>query len=168
MRDLLIGNLCSLLGMATDSIGSTRKTAKGVLLMQALSQAIYCIGSIVLRGYSASVQNAVSVIRNLVATRDNRHKSVEWILIILGLVLGLCFNNRGLFGLLPIIANLEYSLAVFRFKDNERALKAAFSASILMYAAFNALILNLVGVLSNIVVLIMTLVFLVKDAKTSK
>ena len=165
MLNLIIGNLCSLLAMATDSISSTRKKAKDVLLLQALSQLLYCIGSIVLKGYSAAVQNAVSVVRNLTATRENTHKSVEWILVILGVGLGLYFNNRGLFGLLPIIANLEYSLAVFQFKNNERLLKICFAISILLYAIFNAILLNLVGVASNLVVLVMTIIFLVKDAK---
>lgn len=163
MLDFIVGNLCSLLAMATDSISSTRKKAREVLLLQALSQLIYCIGSIVLKGYSAAVQNAVSVIRNLTATRENVHKSVEWLLIILGVGLGLYFNNRGLFGWLPIIANLEYSLAVFRFKNNERLLKISFAISILLYAIFNAIILNIVGVVSNLVVLSMTLIFLIKN-----
>ena len=45
--DIIIGNICSLLAMATDSISSTRKTARGVLLVQCLSQIIYCAGAII-------------------------------------------------------------------------------------------------------------------------
>ena len=43
---------------------------------------------------------------------------MEWALIAAGVVLGVVFNNRGLAGWLPIVGNLEYSLAVFRFRDN--------------------------------------------------
>ena len=44
----IIGNLCALLAMGTDAISATRKTAKGMLWMQTLSQVIYCVGTIAL------------------------------------------------------------------------------------------------------------------------
>ena len=56
-------------------------------------------------------------------------------------------------------------MAVFRFKDNERALKIAFLIVVAMYTVFNAVILNFVGALSNIVVVISILIFLIKDSK---
>ena len=90
---LIAGNLCSLLGMVTDSVSASRKTAKGVLLVQSLSQLIYCIGTIFLKGYSGAVQNAVSIIRNLFAINQTNNKFVEWSLVILGVVLGIWFNN---------------------------------------------------------------------------
>ena len=37
--------------------------------------------------------------------------------IIIGVVLGIMFNNRGVLGLLPVIGNLEYSIAIFKFID---------------------------------------------------
>ena len=42
--DIIIGNICSLLAMGTDSLSSTRKTTRDVLLVQCLSQLIYGIG----------------------------------------------------------------------------------------------------------------------------
>ena len=162
VNDLIIGNLCSFLAMIVDSVSSTRKRAKDVLLFQALSQFIYLICSVILKGYSAAVQNAVSVLRNLAAVKKDLSKTIEWTLVILGVGFGLWFNNRGVFGLLPVIANLEYSLAVFRFKDNERALKIAFAICIVLYAIFNLIILNFVGAVSNLIVLIVTIKYLVK------
>ena len=35
---LIVGNMCSLLVMATDSFRSTRKTTRGVLMVQSISQ----------------------------------------------------------------------------------------------------------------------------------
>ena len=160
-----MGNLCSLVAMVTDSISSSRKTAKGVLFVQTISQLFYLIGSVMLKGYSAAVQNAVSVFRNIAAIKESESKVLQWALIVAGVVLGVLFNNRGAIGWLPIIGNLEYSVAVFRFKDNERALKIAFLIVVAMYTVFNAVILNFVGALSNIVVVISILIFLIKDSK---
>ena len=126
MESLIIGNLCSLAAMITDAISASRKTSKGVLFVQTISQVFYVFGSIVLKGYSAAVQNAVSIFRNVAAIKGSESKLIQWILVIAGVVLGIAFNNRGAIGLLPVIGNLEYSIAVFKFKDNERALKIAF------------------------------------------
>lgn len=162
---LIIGNVCSLLAMVTDSVSSTRKTAKGVLLVQNLSQLIYFIGTVVLKGYSGAVQNAVSILRNFVAIRDIRNKYVEWALVGLGVVLGLAFNNLGFMGLLPVIANFQYTIAVFRFQDNQRALKISFAIAVGMFAVFNIAIFNVVGVVSNSVVFVTTLAVLLKSGK---
>ena len=161
----IIGNLCSLLAMGTDAISSTRKTAKAMLWMQTLSQVIYCIGTIALKGYSGAVQNVVSILRNLVAIRKISSAVVEWTLLGLGVVLGLAFNNLGLVGLLPVVANLQYTLAVFRFKDRERALKIAFLISVGLFAIFNLAIYNIVGMLSNSAVCVTTAIALIKTRK---
>ena len=160
---VILGNGCSLLAMVTDSISSTQKTAKGVLLMQSLSQLIYCIGTILLKGYSGAVQNVVSILRNFVAIRKISSPLIEWILVALGVALGLLFNNLGLIGYLPVVANLQYTLAVFKFKDNERALKISFALCIGLFAIFNCAIFNFVGAASNLVVLGTTLVMLFKQ-----
>ena len=160
---VIIGNICSLLGMVADSVSSTRKSAKEVLLVQSLGQLIYCIGTIVLKGYSGAVQNVVSILRNFVAIKKINSKAVEWSLVLLGVALGIGFNNLGLIGYLPVIANLQYTLAVFKFKDNDRALKLSFVACVGMFAIFNLAIFNFVGVISNLVVLVTTLVVLFKQ-----
>ena len=65
MTELIIGNLCSLLAMVTDSVSSSRKTAKGVLFVQCISQAIYGAGAITLKGYSVAA-NLVVIVSTIV------------------------------------------------------------------------------------------------------
>lgn len=165
MDHLIAGNLCSLLGMGADMVSASRKSAKGVLWMQTLGQVLYTLSCIFFQGYSAVVQHAVSVVRNLVAIRGVQSKTVEWILVGLAFVLGVVFNNLGVVGWLPVLANFEYSLAVFRFKDNAIALKKALLLTLALYGAFNFSIGNYVGVLSNAIVFASALIFLMKDRK---
>ena len=162
---LIIGNLCSLLAVFTDSISATRKTTRGVLLVQSVSQIIYGIGSAVLGGYSGAVQNAMSVLRIFVAIKKIDSKALKWVMVILGVVLGALVNNLGSWGWLPILANLEYTLAVFYFKDNQRALKIAFLISVVLFAVFNGIILSIVGVVTNMIVLITGIIALVREKK---
>ena len=168
MLELIIGNACSLLAMCTDAISSWAKSAKKMLLAQCLSQGIYCIGAIVLKGYSAAVQNAVSILRNICAIRKWNSKVLEWAFVIVALVLGLLFNNLGFVGLLPVIANLQYSLCVFRYRDNERALKISFVFCTVAFSIFNAVIQNYVGTVSNLVVMVTLILYLVKNRKPAK
>ena len=162
---IIIGNFCSLLGMACDSFSASRKTARAVLIWQSIGQVIYGLSSFVLKGYSGAVQSVVSLLRNTVAIANIKSRVLEWLLIGLGVVFGLYFNNRGIVGLLPVIANSEYSIAIFRFKDNERALKMSFLVCIVLFSIFNAYIMNYVGVVTNGVVFVSTAAFLLKKDK---
>lgn len=165
MTEVIVGNVCSLCAAVTDSISSTRKKPGQILAIQILSQVFYGVGTIILKGYSSTVQNAVAILRNLAAIKHIKSKIVEWILILLGVGLGIVFNNLGWVGWLPIVANLEYSIAVFRFKDNPRGLKIALIINMLMYFSFSIIIMNYVAAAANIVVAVVTAIALIRDGK---
>ena len=164
---LLIGNLCSLLGTGADSLSSTRKTPQGMLWMQSLGQLIYGIGTFLLGGYSGVVQNVVSILRNLVAIRGIHNRIIEWTLVALGVVFGILFNNLGFVGLLPVVGNLQYTLIIFRFRDNEWVMKISFAGMIASYAFYNIAIYNFVGFALNLVVLATTAIVLIKEKKAA-
>jgi len=96
------------------------------------------------------------------AIREWKSKILEWILVTAGVVLGVVFNNRGFVGLLPVVANLEYTLAIFRFSTNERVLKLAFLISSVCYIIFNFAINNYVGAVMDTVVLTTTAISLLR------
>lgn len=159
---IIVGNLCALLAMSFNALSSTRKTAKGVLWMQNASQAFYALCAIVLSGYSAVVQNIVSILRNLAAIRNIKSKFLEWLLVVLGVVFGILCNNRGWIGLLPVIGNLQYTLAIFRFKEDERKIKIFFLISVIAFIVFNFAIRNYLGAASDVFVAVTTTVMLLK------
>ena len=166
--NIITGNICSLLAMGTDALSSGQKTAKRVLWIQNLSQLIYFIGTVALKGYSGAVQNVVGIIRNIVAISGKTFKGADWVFAGLGVVFGLYFNNLGVVGLLPVLAGLEYSLAVFRFQNNERALKVAFTVMNLLFTIYNCFVYNVVGAISSAVVVVSTVVYLVKNKKSAQ
>ena len=162
---VILGNVFSLCAMISDSISGTRKKHRDIMAVQIVSQFFYGASSIALKGYSSTAQNAVAVFRNLAAMKNVKSKALEWSLILAGVVLGVIFNNRRLLGWLPIIANLEYSVAVFKLKDNETALKTAFIVNMVMYAVFSLVILNYVGTASCAVIAVTTAVSLIKGKR---
>lgn len=163
VKDVIVGNICSILAMLADSFSSTRKTRKDIMLAQCLSCFFYFMAGIALKGYSAAVQNAVGIIRNLTAIPEKSHKWLEYLLVFLAVFLGIYFNNRGWLGLLPVIANLEYSIAVFKFKNDQRKLKIAFAINMLLFAIFDIFIYNFVGCISSTVVFITTMIAVFKE-----
>ena len=168
---VIIGNLFSLCAMISDSVSGTRKKHSEIMAVQIVSQFFYAASSIALKGYSSTAQNVVAVFRNLAAMKNVKSKVLEWALILAGVALGIAFNNRGLLGWLPIIANLEYSISVFRLKDNEKALKLAFIVNMIMYAVFSVVIMNYVGAVSCTVIAVTTALSLLrmnKGADSSK
>ena len=165
---LIVGNGCSLMASITDALSTSRKTAKGVLWVQNISQIVYFIGTIALKGYSSAVQNMVSVLRNLAAIRGIKSKILEWTLFALGIVFGIAFNNLGVVGYLPVIANAQYTLVVFRSDPEGRILKISFTFAVFLFTIFNFAIQNYVGGISNLVVSVTTCIFLIRDKKPKK
>ena len=69
MNDIIVGNVCSLCAAVTDSISGTRKKRNSILAFQTLSQVFYGVGTIILKGYSSTVQNGVAILRNFAAMK---------------------------------------------------------------------------------------------------
>ena len=153
---IIIGNILSLCAMISDSISGTRKKHSEIMAVQIVSQFFYGSSSFVLKGYSGTVQNIVAVFRNYAAMKNIKSKFIEWVLIALAVVFGIIFNNNGLIGYLPVIANFEYSVSVFKFKNNEKALKIAFIVNMVMFAIFNFVIKNYIGTLSCVIISLTT------------
>ena len=63
MNDIIIGNICSLCAMITDSISGTRRKHSEIMGIQIISQFFYAAGYTVLKGYSGVAQNIVAVLR---------------------------------------------------------------------------------------------------------
>ena len=94
VNEIIVGNICSLCAMVTDSVSGTRKKHSQILGIQMISQVFYAAGSIILKGYSSTAQNIVAILRNLAAMKGTKNKIIEWLLIILGVVLGVLLSIK--------------------------------------------------------------------------
>ena len=166
--DVIAGNVCSIGAMISDSYSGTRKNEKGILLAQCVSQIFYAAGSIILKGYSATVQNVVTIFRNIYAVYGKHNKAVEWFFVLLPFVLGFVFNNRGLLGVLPVVANLQYSLTMVLSKNDPVKLRKSLVVVCVMFTVFNFAILNFVSGFACIFTGIVTVTSLVKEKSGAK
>ncbi|MBR4309011.1 MAG: YgjV family protein [Oscillospiraceae bacterium] len=167
--NVILGNFCSLVAMGTDTVGSSRKSAGAMLFWQCLSQIAMATGAILLGAYSAAVQNGVSFFRNLRASVNKGGKWLEWVFLAIAVVVGVYCNfwlpnTIGIWiGLIPIIANVWYSLAVYFWGENEKKLKFAFLITNVVFGFFNFMIKNYVGFGTCVFVATATTIFLTKS-----
>jgi len=167
MFDIIVGNICSIGAMVCNSISTTKKDNKDILLIQCISQVFYFAGSFILKGYSACVQNVVGVMRNIFAIKDIKSKILEVFLIVLPVVLGFYFNNRGWVGAIPVLANLEYSLSISLFKNEPVKLKWAFVINMICCVVFNFFLLNFVSVFADAFAAVTTVISIMKTKKSA-
>ncbi len=163
LSSVILGNLFSLGAMFTDSISSNQKSSEKMLTFQCFSQMFYGASSLVLKGYSAVVQSALALVRNILAIRKIHSDAAEWIILILGIVLGIAFNNLGLLGYLPVVANGLYTFSIFRISHNQTALRWAFLIYLVLYVIFDLFILNYVGAVATAIAIVSTAVSIIRN-----
>lgn len=154
--------------MICDSYSGTRRTRRDMLIAQTFSQFFYIASSLVLKAYSATTQNAVTVLRNIIAIKKDPGKGMAIFLTALPVVLGLVFNNRGLMGLIPIVANLEYSIVVFACPKNANAIKLALVINCIMFSIFNFYVLNFVSAVASIIIAVTTSISIYRSKQEAK
>ena len=168
MDTILLGNLFSIAGSVCDFVSTSRKKANEILIVQCVTQVFFGLSYFVLKGYAAIAQNIVGILRNVFALKKTENKFIETVLTILPIPMGLLMNNMGFLGLLPIVANVEYAYMVFRFKNNVKMIKIAYLINTVIYFFFNYAVKNYFMMVSNVVLVISTIIFVIRDNKTSK
>ncbi|MBO7556544.1 MAG: YgjV family protein [Alphaproteobacteria bacterium] len=129
---LILGNLFSLLSAICIAISVLKKNKNDLIWWQVID-VIFCIlSNIALYTYSALTTNSVSLIRNILAYKGKLTKNLTWILLILCIVAGLYANNRGIIGLLPIIASVSYTIFMYTTK-NEQQMRWALVLNLILW-----------------------------------
>ncbi|MBR4610584.1 MAG: YgjV family protein, partial [Erysipelotrichaceae bacterium] len=123
MREVLYANILTIIGQLITFYSSTRKQKNQILIFQIVAMAVMSCGSLLLKGYSAIVMDAVAILRNLFSIFSISFKGLPIFFIVLSLVLGFLFNNMGFIGYLPMIANVGQSIFVLNKNTTTRQLQ---------------------------------------------
>lgn len=162
--NIILGNIASLFANLFDVIGATRKTKKKILFFQLFSYAFYTITNLLLKSYSTVIQNLFAIVRNVIAYFGVKSKYVEYAIVTGSFILGIYFNNLGFIGLLPVIANLEYSICLFKLKDVIK-LKISLLICNSMFIILNLYISNYVGFTFTLITVISQIIDLIRIKK---
>lgn len=165
MTDIILGNVMNLLGSAFNAFSSTRPSRKAILLVQEAAMACFVASGVFLKGYSGVVQNVVGMIRNVVAVYLPKDRFIGWLLVILGIVFGIYFNNRGLLGLFPVVCSVPFAVAAIRKDCDPLLLKVALTISNFGFLVYAFVTYNFVGIVTNSFAIAVALASIYRDLK---
>ncbi|MDO4500795.1 MAG: YgjV family protein [Erysipelotrichaceae bacterium] len=160
---IIIGNVLALIANFFATLNGTRKNKKDMILCDIGAASFFTISDIVLKGYSGAVQNVVAVLRNLIALYRPDDKYLGKILIALGVILGIYFNNLGFIGLLPVATCFYYSVCVIDKHCGPRQCKIAFILNTIAFAIYSIVIYSIVGLVLNTFVAVTAIISLKKN-----
>ena len=117
---LLIGNMLSFGCAICVAISIIKKNKQNLIWWQIWSSILSVFSSLVLFSYSSFTTGILCVVRNWLAYHKQLTKFITLILVLTCISVGLYANNRGIFGLLPIIASSGYTLAMYWAKNDQQ------------------------------------------------
>ena len=151
MNEILIGNILVLIAQISTIYISTRRDREKILYAQFFPMTLLTVSSFLLKGYSAVAIDLIEIFRNIVILKDIKIKYREYLFMAATIILGTYFNNRGLLGLLPVVANLLQTYVLMNKNISMKYLKLTFALSFLCWTIYNFVISSYVGVVFNFI-----------------
>lgn len=106
---LICGNIVALIASILMLISGIVKNRKKIIYIQTLQILTFALSDLILGGYTGTVINLISLVRNYWCYKDKLNNTKKAILIILSITFSLIFNNLGSLGLLPLISTVVYT-----------------------------------------------------------
>lgn len=117
MSNLIIGNIISFIAAVFLGISCYAKDRKKIFSYQLVNCATYTVASYFFGTYAAITTLFFCCLRSILIIKDKYSAAVAYALTIAIIAFGILTNNRGIVGLLPVIASVLYSLCCYYIKD---------------------------------------------------
>ena len=117
---LIIGNLLSFCCAVCIAVSVVKRNKQNLIWWQIWDSIFGLLASLVLFSYSSFTTGLLCVTRNLLAYNKRLTKLITLALVVTCIVVGLYANNRGFWGLLPIIAFTWYTLTMYCAKNDQQ------------------------------------------------
>ena len=162
--NVIIGNIFSFLYALCIAISVIKKNKTDLMFWQVLDIIFSALSNIALCTYSALASNAVGIVRNYLTYKNKLTKNITYILFVLCIVTGLWANNRGMIGLLPVIAVSSYTICLYTTK-NAQQMRWALVPNLLMWFVHDVYVQAYPAALINITLSIWTAIQIYKNHK---
>lgn len=170
---IILGNIFALFSKIFMIISFHQKTKKSIMGFQIFDGIFNLLSLFVLSGYSGVTTVIVSLTRNIV-TYINESKKItnkkylltEMILLVIANnVLGVFYNNRGYWGLLPLIASTIYTISLFLSND-AIFIKQILLLNLILWTLYYFVISNFVGIIMSMFGMFNIMISLYKNKKS--
>ena len=156
MNNVLIGNIISLGAALLMVLIGFIRSKKNILKVQCAQFGLYAVSNFILGGYTGSIANIFSIVRNLRCVNKDISIYEKLFYILAQIVCSALLNTSGLLGWLPVAAACVFTLVITT--KNEIVLKLVCILGQIMWTIYDFNIKNYVSfafdiatVISNIV-----------------
>lgn len=161
MKQLFIGNAISLVAAVLLAASCCVNQPRRIYLLQICTNLVLCLSSIVLGAWSGVVTLLLSSLRFYLIIRKKFNFPLMILFSAAVLLLGILANNRGLIGLLPVIAGVQFTVCTY-FAKKTKSIKLSILINISLWAVYSFLILDIVSGVSETVNALVCLISLLK------
>lgn len=163
---IILGEFFSLLAALCLAYSTFSNIKNKMILWQAINAIFYGLSNLLLGGYTAVVTNILTLCRNVLQVNGKLNKTSTVIICILMIGIGVCFNNNGLLGLLPIIASVSYTICIYVLKSAQK-MRVALVINLIQWLFFDFFIKAYPMFVMDLIIIIITLIniFRYKEVK---
>ena len=162
---LIIGNIFSLLSSLCLAISVIKKSKRDLIWWQILNIVLSLVTDVVLLAYSAVTLTLVALFRNILEYKNKLTVKWTFVLSLLGALIGLYVNNKGIYGWLAIIATVSYTICMYTTK-NEQQMRYALVLNLILWGIHYAYVQAYPTVITKIILTIWTVIQIVRHKKS--
>lgn len=135
MGGLLLGNMLSLAAALLLGLSCWSRVPRRVFACQVAQNLVLAASSLAFGSYSAAVSAALSASRCFVIVKGRYGRTAMLLYAAATAVLGILTNSKGLVGLLPVLATVQYTYCSYRF-TGIRGIKWTLMVNLLLWEAY--------------------------------
>lgn len=163
----IIGEIFSFIAAICLARSTFGKTKKDIVRWQITEQFFCLTSNLSLSGYSGAVVNIVSLIRNILSIKGKFNKKLVLPFLLIIVIFGVIFNNRGWVGLIPLIATIEYTIALGIYKKSQN-IRLALAINSILWAIYDFVIMSYPIFIMDLIVATLALINYAKHHKKRK
>ena len=154
MSNILTGNIVSLAAAVFLAVSCAVKDRKQIFVLQFMNCAVLAAASYFFSSYAAISTLALCCVRNIFIMRDRFTKLV--------IICGLLANNRGIVGLLPVIATVEYTMCC-HFITEVKKNRVSILVNEIIWIVYSFIIMDYSTAVTDIIVVIVDILAIIKS-----
>lgn len=153
---IVIGNLISFAAAVCMLLSAFSPQRNKLFFLQFLECALLALANIFFASYAGVWVLLLSAVRNILVAKEKYNKKIMVIFASLTVILSLLTNNRGLVGLIPMVATVQYTVCS-EYIRGILGTKVSMAVNTLFWIIYSAVILDFSTAISDAVVLLATL-----------
>lgn len=161
---LILGEIFSLVAALLLAY-STFSKDKDKMIGKQIWHAVYCaLSNFCLGAYSGLSTNILTGVRNYLTVKGWFNLPILIIYSVLNVGIGYMVNTKGLIGLLPAIAGVEYAIFLYKTKSAQ-VMRYALIINLLMWVVYDFMVMSYPMFVMDIIIIIVTAINAIRFRK---